>query len=178
MRSLISRGCRALWAGKLLDTPAPPNVQVVSHHGHEAKLRDRALAVASVQVALQQAARQSRSLYSCDSIGTVRGLIGTVSPAVLVPARRADSAPRFLLHREHALRDVVAPQVGGAEIGEGHLGALVPGLAHEVGQGGAGVGRRGGEASTERVPAVARDFAPKILSYGLLARRDVMLDLS
>ncbi len=49
--------------------------------------------------------------------------------------------------REDVMREVVSPEVGRAEIGEGHLGAFVPGLAHEVGQGGSGIAGCRREAS-------------------------------
>ena len=65
------------------------------------------------------------------------------------------SALCVLLRREHAFGDVVAPQVGGTEVGERHLGALVPGLAHEVGEVGSAVARRGGQARAQAVAGVA-----------------------
>ncbi len=64
----------------------------------------------------------------------------TQAVAVRLIFGRARSTPRVLFRREHPFGDVVAPQVSGAEIGQRHLGALTAGLAHEVGQGGAGQG--------------------------------------
>jgi hypothetical protein len=51
--------------------------------------------------------------------------------------------------REDVMRDVVPPQISRSEIGEGNLGALVPGLPHEVGQGGSGVAGCRREASPQ-----------------------------
>ena len=68
------------------------------------------------------------------------------------PRREAGSAPsvaRLSLRGEDPFGDVVAPEVGGAEIAERDLGGFVPGLAHEVGEPGALVAGGGGEAGAQ-----------------------------
>ena len=61
----------------------------------------------------------------------------------------------LLVTAEHLLGDVVAPEIGGAEVAEGDLGGFVAGLAHQLGEAGAGVAGGGGEPGAQRVPGVA-----------------------
>ena len=68
---------------------------------------------------------------------------------------------------ENLLRDVVAPEIGGAEVAEGDLGGFVAGLAHQLGEAGAGVAGGGGEAGAQAVPGVALRVEPGV-ARGLL----------
>ena len=81
-------------------------------------------------------------------------------------AREQSVLPTALLPK-HPLGDVVAPEIGGAEVAEGDLGGFVAGLAHQLGEAGAGVAGGGGEAGAQAVAGVALRVEPGV-ARGLL----------
>src|SRR4051794_22540148 len=73
---------------------------------------------------------------------------------------RAYSFPWVLFYGEDPFRDVVAPEVGRAEIAEGDLGGFVPDLAHEIGETGALIAGGGGQPGAQRVSRVFFGIEP------------------